>query len=543
MSTVFTDGFDKYGPNWGSSPGGGTGNGISVPGGAATIAQRLTQGEWTLAHGGFNGDAGFVLVPGLSETGQALALVGALSTNALFLSKTLPAPQTRFIGGRRFSYPLLADGGIVFSDSNTPQCSIVIQKVTGFILFCQGQEGTVLQTSSVNISANTTHELEWDITINSNPALGGWTVWLDGVAILNGIGVTQQSGNASVNVFQEWPSFEGSTRTQTVIIDDYYWFNTSGSFNNAALLSNPRIETQFAVADHQKQFANNGNIIGVASPQNTQTTAPGANTLFLRPFTPNVNCTINDVLALPETTNLVAQSQAVIYGDSAGAPHTLLSAGTTVVGTTAGVTLQGALTTPQSLTAGTQYWIGFITDSSITLAQQDGTGSGAAATLKGYVANNTFGSGAPNPAPAMSANQPSWVLYGSCSGASTNWESVSVNPPPGELYLPLLSDVSSVKSANVGNEDLYTFPALSADVVAVYTVGVKGHARLAISGVRTFDLRTLSGATDSAGSNSGFSPITSCEWFTSFFDDDPNTVAAWLPAHVPFAYSGPKIAT
>jgi len=70
-------------------------------------------------------------------------------------------------------------------------------------------------------------------------------------------------------------------------------------------------------------------------------------------------------------TSGTAKFKAVVYADSAGAPGSLLSSGTEVVGCTSGSTLTGALITPQSLTAGTPCWIGFITDTSVVLQQAD----------------------------------------------------------------------------------------------------------------------------------------------------------------------------
>jgi len=64
------------------------------------------------------------------------------------------------------------------------------------------------------------------------------------------------------------------------------------------------------------------------------------------------------VAIVPGATSGTAKFKAVAYADSAGAPGSLLSSGTEVVGCTSGSTLTGALITPQSLTAGTPCWIG-----------------------------------------------------------------------------------------------------------------------------------------------------------------------------------------
>ncbi len=136
----------------------------------------------------------------------------------------------------------------------------------------------------------------------------------------------------------------------------------------------------------------------------------------------------------PGATSETAKFKAVAYADSTGAPGSLLSSGTEVVGCTSGSTLTGALVTPQSLTAGTPCWIGFITDTSVILQQADSGTSG-------YKASNTYASGAPGTAPAMTGGQASWLLYGNVSGITGhNWLELDNNPA--------LGDLSSVYSDN-----------------------------------------------------------------------------------------------
>ena len=512
MSTVFIEGFDKYGPP-----------GQNVP----SLASMLIQGEWNVIIP-YGSDNPYV-APGLSESGYALAINGGSGGGGV-LSKTLPASMSRIIGGFRFSTTLNNSGACQFLDSLTVQCAISINRTTGLLSIWSGAAAVLLQTSSQSISADTTHYLEYDVTFGVGGA-GGWTVWLDGVIALTGSGTTQISGNASANVFQLCAALPvaGEAGVGLFIYDDLYIFSSGGSFNNSALLSNPRIQTQWPSADHQTQWTNNGNVVGQAASETTASATPGANTLFLRRWTPAANCTLNSVSCLPETTNAGANFKAVAYSDSSGSPNSLLSAGPQVTGSVSGSLLTGTLTTPQSLTAGTYYWLGFITDSAIALLQQDNV------TTLGAQAANTYSSGAPGTAPSMTYNEPSWMIYGNATGASTNWESENLNPPIG--------DASSITSSTVNNEDLYTFPAIATDITAIYTVGVKANARIGTSGVRTLDLQTKSSSTDSGGSNTGQTLATSYEWYDSYFDADPATSVAWIAAGLNAAWHGPKLAS
>lgn len=496
MAALFIEGFDKYGPPTTT---------INT-----AVGTLLTQGEWTVI-------AQAQIVAPLSATGYALAHSDYTNT----FSKTLATSYSRLIGGVRFSTPLTGSAGISLADSNTAQFTIVINQTTGLIsAITGGMAGTVLATSSTSVTANTTHYLEWDVTFGTSAA---YQVWLDGVSIISGTGATKTSSNNSANQFQ---FVSGLNITWTV--DDLYIFDTTTSFNNAVLLTNPRIETQFPISDYQTQFTNVGTIIGQPYSATTNTDTPGANYLFLRRFASSVAQTINSVSLIAHTTNASANFEAVIYSDSSGSPHTLLSSGTQVTGTTSGSALTGNLTTPQSLTAGTYYWIGFIGDTAIALLEVD-------ATATGQKASNTYSSGAPSTAPSMTTAQASWVLWGNCTGGVTNWEAVDNNPAPGSI--------SSIQSSTVDNEDLYNFPGLTTNPQHIYTMAVKANAKRSDSGARTIDLRVLSGSTDSGGSDTGQTPATSYVWCDSLFDTDPATGAAWTTAGVNGAQSGPKVSS
>jgi hypothetical protein len=248
--------------------------------------------------------------------------------------------------------------------------------------------------------------------------------------------------------------------------------------------------------------------------------------LALRTWTPPVNCTLNSIAIIPNATSGIANFKATLYADTAGVPDTLTATGTQVTGATAGSTLVLPFSGGQSLTAGTPYWIGFITDTSVILDENDNS-------LPGRVKSNTYGSGAPSPAGTTTGSQPAWAIYGNVTGTGVNWFEVDINPPPG--------DISYVSSATVSQEDLYGFPALSVTPTAIYTMAVKGFIKRTDTGARTISLRCKSSGTDSGGSNTGQTPATSYGWMDSFFETDPATGVAWTASGVNAATSGMKI--
>jgi hypothetical protein len=378
----------------------------------------------------------------------------------------------------------------------------------------------LIATTTSSINANSVHYLEFDVTIGSSAS---YNIYLDGVSILSGTGNTK---GTSLNNYVNQFAFQGGN-SGGFIFDDLYIFNTSGLTNNSVLLTNPRIETQFPISDNQRQFSNNGNVLGevYSYPPPGYYPTIGANTMVFRKFTPVVNMTINSISFVPNVTS-VARVKAFLYTDNSGVPGTLITSGSEISGSFSGVTTS-ILSSSENLIAATPYWLGFITDVGFQCVVAD-------LNIQGYTASYTYGS-IPSTAPTVTSGQPSWQIWGNCNGITQNWVVTSNNPP--------LDNFGYISSNTPGNEDLYNFPNLSTHPTAIYTVSVKGYLKLSDTGNRSVDLRMKSSSTDSAGSNAGQIPGTAFGWFESFFDTDPATGIAWTESGINNAISGVKVAT
>lgn len=518
MATIFLEGFDHYGPT-----------GIASPATTTLLPQ-----EW-------NGSSNIgSIVTGLSSTGYAYRTANL--GGSVYLIKTLPASYSRLIGGVRFSSDFSSGVACLVSllDNGSAQVSTEILTSTGQIrIHNAAHNGTVLATSTAIVSANSTHYLEWDITFGAS---ANYTLWLDGTQIITGTGNTKSTANSSANQIQiGYYGVFGGFGQSAVIFDDIYLFDTSGSVNNSVVNTSPRIETQFPNSDSQTQWTNAGNVVlpvGIVetSPSTIvgNTNAPGAGQLVLVKVTPAVSCTLQSVTILPSATSASAKFKAVLYSNSAGAPNTLTSGSTTeITGTTANTALALAFNTPQSLTGGTSYWIGYITDTSVALAQYDNT------TNLGQKKANTYASGAPaGPLSGMTTAQPTWMIWGLATGATTNWQTVATNPAAGSSFS---ADTATITSTTVGNEDLYSFPALTTTPAVVHAMSVKANAKISGTGTRTIDLRCKSSTTDSAGTQSNLTVSSSYLWYSSYFDRDPNGTIAWTKTSVDAAAAGPKV--
>jgi hypothetical protein len=528
MSAIFLEGFDTYGPA-----------GVGTNSSATPPLMTLLEANWT----GTVFPTGSIFTPTivapLSATGNALSLsivVASGSAYNAYMHKALPANYGRIVGGYRFNVSSLTNSnmgfGFVLRNGSAEQVSVTMNgSANNFSIRTGNLAGTVIATSAATASVNTTHYLEFDITIG---AAGAYQLWLDGVSILSGTGNTRGDGaNNYANSFGLGSMGNAGSPTCTFAVDDLYLFETSTAPNNAVLNTNPRIVTQFATSDAQAQFTPSATILGQDYIATSATSSPGSNSLFLRRFTPQVNMTINSVSCIPNGTNSAVNFKAVVYADNAGSPNgqpLLASASTATTGAAAYTVLTSALSTPYAMTGGTPYWIGFITDNGISLAETD-------ANLAGVSANITYSSGAPATCPNVTTGKGSWVIYGNCTSPAANYVCSNVPQQVGAA--------SYAGSSTVGSEDLYNFPALPTTPTAIYVVGLSAVLSNSDSGARTAALHMKSAGTDQTGLGSPtFAPAAAgFNTFTAFFPVDPATSSAWTAAGLNAATAGPAVAS
>ena len=507
---VLCEGFEKYGM-------------VGVTSGI------FLTGDWQ-----FTGTGAFGLVSGLSANGIAMQI----GNSAGILTGNFPAAQSRVVGSLRFrcDSPNLISGSVYIQlrNSTTANCSLMLPSSTGVIELRTGTTGGALINSGGLIALGTIHSISWDITLG---AAGAYSVYLDGVLLFSGTGNTGNGLTTSNNI--QILNISNATGT----VDDIVVVNPADpNYNSSILTSCPVVETKFPTSDDTPlQFRIDGNVIwpdggayqGVYSTasQLVSQTTPGANFLFLERTIPVVNCTIGSISAVPSANSGAAKMRMVIYTDSGGVPGTLMSSGVEIIGATNTVVVTGALNTPQALTAGTPYWIGFITDSSFAMQVVESS------LLIARKIANTYTSGPPSTAPAMTGGQSVIRFWGNCTGASTHYTSIGLVP---QLGLP----TSQLSEITIGEEDLFGFPALTTSGIStIYGVGVKALMAKSDAGSRAINLNLKSGSTDSTGSLTGQVVSQTPQWYRSFYDLDPNTGAAWSVSGVNGSKSGFSIAS
>lgn len=510
MVCLFTEGFDKYG---------GANNSTSV------ATPNLLIGDWSSV-----GSSAVTIVTPLSTTGQALNI----SVNGSpLLTKNLPGNASRLIGGMRLNIVLNSGTqpfGIGFMDGSTVQSCITFTPTTGIICVRTGTiTGTILASSATGLAASTTYYVEWDITFGASSP---YQVWVNGTSVISGTGNTRSTTNNYAGIFALLGAANGNSTT----IDDIYLFDSTGTTNNAVLNTNPRIETVFPTSDAQAQFTIGASVLAATIiPKYISNYAGVANELNVRPFTPGRNCTLNSVTLRSANTSSSANFRAVVYSDSSGLPGTLLTggSGTTVTGVTAGTPLTLPFASPPSLTSGTQYWLGYMTDTSINIpAESNSSGPSRRATV-------TFTSGAPSTAPSTTlTSAPTPNYWGNVTWTSAPANYLQQLIPPGP-QLPSETSWQLNDSSTVGNEDLFTMNALSVPAANIYVAATKVYMSLSATGVRTGSVHTSSGGTDVGAAS--VTPNLTYSWQAQYLGQDPNTSAAWTVSAANAALAGYRL--
>lgn len=152
--------------------------------------------------------------------------------------------------------------------------------------------------------------------------------------------------------------------------------------------------------------------LGNPNSISANTGTPGPNVIYLIPVTPTGAMSLNDVSAMPQTSDPTALFAAVLFSDLNGTPNNLLNVGTVVQTTTAGTPITSAFVNPTGLLMNTQYWIGFMCDSSIAFQLANDTAS------TGVVALNTFSNGAPAVINNLQTGFPALQVWGDLTTSS-----------------------------------------------------------------------------------------------------------------------------
>lgn len=529
----------KYGPSVNGATfatylttGGGVGNiyesSVAVP----MVNQGFLQ-DWTSISIGGATAADIAIIEGLGPTGRAINVSGG-SSSASSIRRSLTTNYARLKFGISFMTNLLADVGIRFLDAGTVQCTLGCDTSGRITLWRGSIGGTVIAQTGALIISSVRHFLEFDLTFHNST--GAYEVRMDGVAapILSGSGADLCSNaNNFVNQFELIVGSSSGALGRGGFGGLYWRDNTGGT---APWLGDVEVDCLVANGDDAtSDFSAAASVLGPwYAQQNNLTNAPGAGQLVLVPVTPEVNMTVNSIGIMPRATSAGAKFKGVIYADSSNSPNgALLSSGTEVTGAVSGTALSLPLVTPQALIGGTQYWIGYITDTSVAIQLSDNY------SATGQRKANTYASGAPNPGGAgFTTAQSPWCIWGHCTGAAAEWPTVA-NVPSALIG----GTIAYNQSATVGHKSYYDFEAMPVAPTDIFAVAVSTLWNRSDAGARTANINIKSGGSETNGSVSGITPATTPAYSQTITVQDPATSAAWTEAGVNAAKAGVEIVT
>lgn len=511
----FHEGWDKYGE--------------PTPSNLITL---LLMGEWNLHSLSGTGSTTALRSP-LSGDGAGYALrmnCSILSSTFNVFTRLLGANYARICGGITFRWENnTSTFGIIYSDAGTPQFAVAINSDGTFSLKRGNERGTTLVTTLDAPSIGTTNCLEWDIAMLS-------TTTCDATFYLNGVPTTIENFNGDIcatataqfsRVGIGYSASSPGASAASMDVDHFYnnFYIDPLEAGAGCLLGNPVIDTDYPLTDFDLDFDKVVGLLGYATRYGSNVATPAANSLILEKVTAVGDATLRTMNLAPNATSATAKFKGVIYADDGTglAPAALLDTGAEVVGCTSGIVLSSDMS-DIAIVDGTQYWIGFIMDTALSMQLRDGN-------LQGYRAARTYTLGAPNPAPAMTIGQGTWYMNGVLDPAE-GWSQLRQNPPVSGSYN---------QGDTAGERFMHGFDPLTVNPLEIYCVAVKPNLRRTDAGARTISVIVESDGSETV--TPAVAPSTSGEWIAGYYPVDPDTGIEWSAAGVNSLNGGGEIIT
>lgn len=153
-------------------------------------------------------------------------------------------------------------------------------------------------------------------------------------------------------------------------------------------------------------------LLGFPTSNTTNVIAQPAQSLYLIQITPIGAMQLNDVAFMPAADAPTANVLGVAYTDTGGVPGTLLNEGTLQTGLQTGIACVSQFINPTGLLAGVPVWIGFMTDTALSVQQANNSSENGSQLI------TTFSNGPPVDLPVMQALLPTAQLWGDLTTSS-----------------------------------------------------------------------------------------------------------------------------
>jgi hypothetical protein len=401
-------------------------------------------------------------------------------------------------------------------DATTAQCSVVFRSDGAILLTSGGPAGTVLTTYTGAFPAsNTWYAFEIEVFI-SNTA-GYMNVRKNGNPVNDFTSATnldtQNSANAYANKLQV-----GMNTTYTQTFDDLYWRSDASS---VAWLGDIKCVARAPASDASVQFSrtptNNVQTNGAILTTTALTNGVAKYSSFTAAYDGTIG-TVTVSLGAGYTGNL----KCSMFASSGSAPTLVLGSATTVTNPATGSNTF-TFGTPVTVAKGTQYWIGF--DSDTTSGTYNIiTGSTGIQTTTAYASFPVASPGSPSGigAPVISVT------------IATSGNFTVVNEAQQD------ATSSYVYDSVPGHADFYTIAPIASTPLTTFAVTTRAYMIKSDAGTRTAAVQLKSGSSTVASPTVVLTP-SNWQWAWRHDTLDPATGAAWTAAAVNVAQVGPVV--
>jgi hypothetical protein len=419
-------------------------------------------------------------------------------------------------------------------DGSTAQCTVMFRS-DGAIVFTNGAySGTVLETFTGGLAPYTWYGIEIEITI-SNTA-GAITIRLNGstTPIFSATGLnTRTTSDNYANAL-----WLGSTTygANLQYIDDFLWFTCDGAAPNTWVGDIRAVQIMPDAAGSSTEFS-----ATQTSPfnYNPVTSAQRGLSVNMMTFVGHGNSSTYDIImsAAASITSIQTSFNAAFTGHmlaaiydntgASGGPGNLLGTSNVVTSAAAGATVTFTFPAGVNYVAGSEIFVGFLSDTAATLNGQSGWGGMVTTAV-----SQAYSSGFPSSLASTSWSfGTSTQIMLSLQYTVVNFGMVSEAQENG--------DTTYIYDSNPGDNDLYLLPSLATTPSTILAVQTRGYMRKSDTGTRTGALQIKSGTTTAQSGTLTLS--TTYQGVNRVDVVDPNTGSAWQPAAVNAVQVGPVV--
>ncbi len=439
------------------------------------------------------------------------SLVKSSGVNDAVHHFVLAFKQTQAVSGTTLG------ANLQLSDGATAQCSIVFRSDGAIVLTSGGPAGTALATyTGAFTAANVWYAFEFEVKIDG--AAGSFAVRKNGNSVNDFSATALNTRGGTSNNYANRLTLGMQVTVSAQMFDDLFWQSGAAT---GAWLGDIRCYTRMPASDAGVQFSKSPLALAQTPFSGGSTSAVSAGTARYTPFTAAYDGTIGSA-TVTFGTGYTGNLKCSIFAAPGGVPTTVLGSATVLVNPAAG---SNTLTfgTPVAVVKGTQYCIGFDSDTS------SGTWSINVSGTSGLQSTTAYAS---FPAASPATSTAAAIVCTLSITLAYNYPLVSEAQQDGAT--------SYVFDSNVGDADFYGVGSIASTPATIIATTIRAYAQSNDAGSRRLAVQLKSGATTVPTPTMALSP-SGFQWLWRTDLVDPNTGAAWLPANVSNALIGPAI--